>query len=108
MSLLHLAYSAGPLALALAVVVVAFLVNRFAPKKRRRIRRTVILLVLYLASWGGAAALEALGVAGWAHTLQVVREIFAVFVLINVVGLLVFDIGLAALKVEISMLASDL
>ena len=103
-----LASNGGALALVAAVLLVAFVVNRFAPRKRKRIRRMVILLVLFLVASAGTFALGAAGAPGWAHNVQVIRELLAVFTVVNVVGLLIFDIGLSAIKVEISMLASDL
>ena len=103
-----LSSNTGALAILGSVVLVAILVNRFAPKKRRRIRRTVVLLLLFMIATGGGIALGALGVTGWSNNLRVIAELLAVFTIINTVGLIVFDLGLPAIKVEIATLASDL
>ena len=48
----------GAVAVTFSVFLTAFLVNRFAPKKRRHIRRLVTLGMLYLGSYGIAFTLR--------------------------------------------------
>ena len=98
----------GVLFLTGAVVVLAFLVNRFAPKKRKHIRRTVIMLLLYLAALGASFALRFLGVQQWSVNLHALSELLAVIVAINVAGLAVFDLALPAINVELATILVDL
>ena len=91
-----------------AVVVVAFLVNRWAPKKRKAVRRSAILLVLYLVALGLAFVLRYAGVLGWSDNLRVLAEVLAVFSCINVSGLVVFELGLRRLGVELADIVVDL
>src|SRR5262245_48132865 len=91
-----------------AVVALAFLVNRFAPKKRRRIGRVVSIFALYLVAVGVAATLEASGAHAWAFRARVVADLLEAFTVVNIVGLAVFDLALPAMKVELVTLTSDL
>src|SRR5215468_9168300 len=91
-----------------AVVVLAFLVNRFAPKKRRRIGRVVTIFGLYLLSIGLAAALDAAGAHTWGARLHVVADLLEAFTVVNIAGLAVFDLALPAVKVDLVTLTSDL
>lgn len=95
------------LAIALAVLSMALLVNRFAPHKRARVRRAVSILVLFLLSLAGSALLERLGIHEWAKNLAALAELLAAFNVIAAVGLLLFDLLLPALRVEVPAILSD-
>src|ERR1700756_2795626 len=69
------------------IVFVAWLVNRFAPSKRRRIRRTLIPFLLYLVLWGVAATLHAGHATDWANRIRVASELFEFYAIINLAGL---------------------
>jgi small-conductance mechanosensitive channel/CRP-like cAMP-binding protein len=91
-----------------AVVVLAFLVNRFAPRKRRRIGRVVSIFALYLIAVGAAAALDATGASAWATRIHIVADLLEAFTVVNIAGLAVFDLALPAVKVDLVTLTSDL
>ena len=100
--------SAGSVAaLVGAVVLVAFLVNRFAPKKRRDIRRTAILLICYLLAFGSAVALSVLGLS-WARTAEFAVQILGDLTIINLVALALFDLALPAIRVQPETILTDL
>jgi small-conductance mechanosensitive channel len=99
---------AGVLALIVAVVLVAFLVNRFAPRKRKYVRRTVILLLLYLWALGCSVALAFAGSMEWAQNFRVLSDLLWLFGVVNIVGLLVFTLGLPRLGVELATIIIDL
>lgn len=94
-------------AIALAVLVMALLVNRFAPHKRSRVRRAVSILLLFLLAVAGSAALERLGVDEWARNLAALADLLAAFNVIAAMGLLLFDLLLPALRVELTTITSD-
>lgn len=90
-----------------AVVCLAFLVNRFAPKKRHDIRRAAILLLCYLLAYGAALALGALGLP-WARTAEFAAQILGDLTIINVVALALFDLALPAIRVHPATIITDL
>ena len=104
----HLAERWAFLALFGAIVGVAWLVNRFAPSKRRRIRRTVIPFVLYLVLWGLSATLAAGHATDWAARIRVGAELFEIYALINLAGLAVFDLVLPAIRIDAAVIVADL
>jgi small-conductance mechanosensitive channel/CRP-like cAMP-binding protein len=93
--------------LGLAVLVVAFLVNRFAHEKRRRVRRVVLIYVLYLAAIAGASVLRRLGQDAWADHLTLAGNLLESFTVINIVALLLFDLLLPAISFEVVQITSD-
>src|SRR5437016_1195833 len=50
-----------------ALIVLAAFVGRFAPKKRRRIRRATILVMLYVTTFAVAAVLHWVNAEGWSR-----------------------------------------
>jgi small-conductance mechanosensitive channel/CRP-like cAMP-binding protein len=98
----------GALALVASVILVAFLVNRFKPRKRKLVRRMVIPLLLYFAAVGVSAVLPRLGLEAARNEVLAVSELFAVFTAINIVAILLFDLALPALKIEIATLITDI
>src|SRR5579871_1990037 len=87
------------LSLCAAVFAVAFLTNRFAPKKRRHIRDTSLPALFYLAAFVAAEALSALGAHGAARVARELSAFFGLLTAINLGVLLIFDLGLSALHV---------
>jgi small-conductance mechanosensitive channel len=90
------------------VVIVAYLVNRFDPTKRPRIRRTVILFGLYLVTEVCAAALHVMGAeASWRafHTAAAMLEGFTI---INIFALGLFDLLLAKIGIVVALFATDM
>jgi small-conductance mechanosensitive channel len=104
----HLVERWAFLALFGAIVAVAWLVNRFAPSKRRRIRRTLIPFILYLVLWAISATLGASHVSEWAARIRVIAELFELYAIINLAGLAVFDLVLPALRIDAAVIVADL
>ncbi len=94
-----------------AVVLVAFLVNRLAPAKRRRIRYAVILYALFLASAAGAvllAKLPAESIASWSEHVRLFADLFAAFTIVHIAALAIFDVLLPAIGVSLVTIIADL
>ena len=90
------------------VVLIAFLVNRFAPVKRRRVRRVVILYGLYLFAFGAAYGLGAVGLHAWAERLRLAASLLEAFTLVNLVALAIFDLALPAVRIDLVSITSDI
>jgi small-conductance mechanosensitive channel len=90
-----------------AVVLVAFLVNRFAPQKRHRIRNGVVLYVLFLVATGAATLLLRLGVESWGKHVGLFADFFGTFTFVNVVGLAIFDVALPAVGFRMAAITGD-
>ncbi len=97
-----------PLGLFGAVVATAALVNRFAPADRPRVRRVVILFVIYLVVVAIHHTLDVLGEQTWSTRLLVAAELFRVFTVVNVAAILGFSVVLPKAGVVVPMIASDL
>jgi small-conductance mechanosensitive channel/CRP-like cAMP-binding protein len=90
------------------LVLVAYLVNRFAPTERRRIRRVVILFGLTLAAVVVSSALHVAGSVHLWHVTHVAAEMLEAFTVVNLVALAIFDVLLPAIKMQAAAIASDL
>jgi small-conductance mechanosensitive channel/CRP-like cAMP-binding protein len=90
------------------VIVTAAIVNAFAASQRVRVRRVVILFVVYLACLGLERALDAAGVPKWAGRMQFAAELLQAFTIVNIVGTIGFSVALPKLGVGFPMIASDL
>ena len=92
-------------AVALIFVIVlgsAFLVNRFAPQRRRSMRNGVIGSLLYLLAFGASLVLDAAHAPAAARIMAEVAELLGLVSILNLGALLIFDLGLAALGVGIA------
>lgn len=98
----------GVIILSTAALAVAFLVNRFAPQKRKNIRRVVIPLLLYFVALGIAAILPRLGMEVASQAARAVSEMLGVITTINVVAIVLFDLFLPAIAVDVSTLVTDI
>jgi CRP-like cAMP-binding protein/small-conductance mechanosensitive channel len=90
------------------LVFIAYLVNRFAPQKRGRIKRTVILFVLYVVTELFAASLHVMGAGtAWmaAHTAA---DLLEAFTIINLSALLLFDVALERIGIVVIPFATDM
>ena len=96
------------LILGAALVVMAAFVGRFAPKKRRRIRRATILVTLYVTTFALAAVLHWVNADGWSRRVWFLADLFEVLVVIDLVAILLFDLVLLALRIEIANIVHDL
>jgi small-conductance mechanosensitive channel/CRP-like cAMP-binding protein len=96
------------LVVAIAVVAVAFLVNRFAASKRRDIRRTVILALLYLGAFAAFQALRFFHLDGPAQVARDVSELLGVLCVVSLVALALLDLGFSVIGVEVAAIVTDL
>ncbi len=98
----------GALVVTGSVLLTAFLVNRFAPRKRPHIRRLVTLGLLYLASIALALLLGAIGQKGAAETAYVVAELLGELSVINVGTVLLFDLLLLRVGIDPATIVTDI
>ena len=91
-----------------ALIVLAAFVGRFAPKKRRRIRRATILVMLYVTTFAVAAVLHWVDAEGWSRRVWFLADLFEVLVVIDLVAILLFDLLLLVLRIEIANIVHDL
>ena len=91
-----------------ALIVLAAFVGRFAPKKRRRIRRATILVMLYVTTFALAAVLHWVNAEGWSRRVWFLADLFEVLVVIDLVAILLFDLLLLVLRIEIANIVHDL
>ena len=91
-----------------AIVVVAALVNRFNAAHRSRVRRVVILFVLYVVAFGAHFALAAAGETVWAARVLVVAQLLQAFTVVNLGAAALFSVLLPLTGVVLPMIASDL
>ncbi len=105
--LAHLADRFSFLLVGAALVVVAYLVNRFRTTSRKYVRRTAILYILYALALGVATALDAVGAHTWGSRLHSAAALLEVYTLVGLGGLFVFDLGLPALGLELVSITSD-
>lgn len=104
----RLATTGGVLAITALVVLSAFLVNRFAPKKRKHIRTTVIFTLFYLLSFGVWLLLHLTHVEGAARAARQVCELFGAVTVVNGCALLAFDLALPGIGVEPAPILTDI
>jgi small-conductance mechanosensitive channel len=104
------AFAGALIVLGAALVLVAALVNRFAPTKRPRIRRALLLYVAFVVlALGGEALTHAprASIATWGDYAQLIAGVLAAFTTIEIVGMAVFDLLLPALGVSLVAITSD-
>ncbi len=90
-----------------AIFAVAALVNRFAPERRRRLRRIVVIFGFHLVALGASYAVAPLSGA-WERGLLHAADLFATFTIINLVVIGLFDLALPKAKVAVASIVSDL
>jgi small-conductance mechanosensitive channel len=101
----------GFAALGIALVVVAGLVNRFAPAKRVRIRRSLVLYVLFVLLAAANQVLEHCPsrlLVTWGEYAQLIAGLLAAFTFIELAGMVLFDLLLPAAGVALITLTSDI
>ncbi len=101
----------GFAAIGAALVLVAALINRFAPAKRPRIRRALVLYVLFVLLAGTAQILghlSAPAMATWTAYAELLAGVFAAFTCIELTCLLVFDLFFPAVGVVLVTITSDI
>jgi len=98
-------------ALGAALVLVAALINRFAPAKRPRIRRALFLYAIFgLSTITGEVLshVEAPRVTGWGETNALIACMAGAFTCVELAGLAIFDLLLPALGVVLVTITSDI
>ncbi len=95
-------------ALAAGLVLAAFLLGRFAPDRRRKVRRVLVPYLLWLLGLAVGAALRAGGLEGRAGDALALAGLLRDLALINLAGLLIFDLALPGLGLGITGLVADL
>jgi small-conductance mechanosensitive channel/CRP-like cAMP-binding protein len=111
MPVIELLSSWGFAALGAGLVLVAFLVNRFAPGRRRRIRRALLLYLLFLLLWTTEQVLvrtHAPAIASWVEHVHLVGGLLAAFTCVDLAALSIFDVLLPALGVTLVAITSDI
>jgi len=91
-----------------ALVLIAYLVNRFAPQKRPRIRRTVILFGLYLVTVACAAILHTAGEGAAWRAFHTAGDMIEAFTVINLLALGLFEVALDRIGIKVAAFATDL
>jgi len=101
----------GFAALGASLLLVAFLVNRWAPARRRRLRRALWLYLLFLALWGAHRVLSgwhAAALASWVDHVHLVGGLLAAFTCVELATLLVFDLLLPAARLGVPGITGDI
>jgi small-conductance mechanosensitive channel/CRP-like cAMP-binding protein len=111
MDLVELFRTWGFAVLGACLVLVAFLVNRFAPSKRRRLRFAVLLYVLFAIAAGMSQIMQyarSPKIETWAEHVRLFEDLFSAFTLVNVLALAIFDVALPALGLSLVAITGDL
>jgi small-conductance mechanosensitive channel/CRP-like cAMP-binding protein len=98
-------------ALGVALVLIAALVNRFAPAKRARIRRALFLYALFGLSTIASEVLahvSAPRITGWSETNAVIACMVGAFTCVELAGMTIFDLLLPAVGVKLVTITSDI
>src|SRR3954470_13606324 len=96
------------LMLAGVLTLLAALIGRYTPAKRKRIKRATILFMLYLTCFMLAAILGIVHAEGWSRRVWFLADLFEVLVIIDFVAILLFDLVLVALRIEVANIVHDL
>ncbi|MDB4942890.1 MAG: Potassium efflux system KefA protein / Small-conductance mechanosensitive channel [Labilithrix sp.] len=96
------------LGLLAGTVLTATVVNALAPGQRVRVRRIVILYVVYAVALAVHFGLEAAGSTRRAGYFMVAAELLQSFTLVNIAVTLCFAVVLPRLRLAVPMIASDL
>ena len=96
------------LLLAAGLTVLAALIGKYDPRKRKRIKRATIFFMLYLTTFMLAAILGMVHAEGWSRRVWFLADLFEVLVIIDFVALLLFDLVLLGLRIEVANIVHDL
>ncbi|MCS6900916.1 MAG: mechanosensitive ion channel family protein [Myxococcales bacterium] len=99
----------GPTLFALlSLLVVAVLVRRFAPERRRYLRIGVSFFLMYLVSMGAAALLLWFGGTTWGGRLRLIANFFLEALIISQTGLVAFFLVLPRVRISFPDIVRDL
>jgi small-conductance mechanosensitive channel/CRP-like cAMP-binding protein len=90
------------------LVVMAYLVNRFAADKRKHVRRTFLIVLLYVVAVGIALAFERAGYDAAARGARTAFEALGIMSAISLTSVLVFDLALPAVRLEPPRIITDI
>ena len=90
------------------LVLIAYLVNRFAPQKRPRVRRAVIMFALYIVTELCAAVLHVMGVGTAWEVFHTAADVIEAFTVINLCAVGLFDVALPSVGMDVVPFATDL
>ncbi|WP_394849364.1 mechanosensitive ion channel family protein [Pendulispora brunnea] len=90
------------------VVLVAYIVNRFAPQSRKLMRRTLALYGVFVLLYGIAVLLTKAGFTTWGPRFQIGADLFEAFTMVALAGFVVFDFLLPRMKVDLVSITSDI
>jgi len=96
------------LALFAGIVFTAFLLNRFARSKRVHMRRTIFLFAAHAVAFLLAKVLHYAGAHAWDDRIAAAANLFAGFVLVSLVAVLVFDLIVPRLRGPTPSIVADL
>jgi small-conductance mechanosensitive channel/CRP-like cAMP-binding protein len=91
-------------------MLVAVLVNRFAPHRKRRLRVALVLYVLFLGGtgvWFGLRHIPSPVVTGWTEHVALVIDLLGAFTLVNLSALAIFDVALPFLGFASTAITGD-
>ena len=100
----------GFLLLGAGVVTVAFLVNRFAPQKRHRLRISVVLYLLFVVAAGATHVMQHIHsptIESWWEHVRLLGDLLSAFTLVSICALAVFDVVLPAMGVHVLAITGD-
>lgn len=96
-----------PLTLLAAFALVGLLIRRFAPDARPRLRRTGIMMLAYLGTYGIRLVLELVDLDGRAQQIRWINELIGTFIGINLGILALFLLGARALRLTVASIVPD-
>jgi small-conductance mechanosensitive channel/CRP-like cAMP-binding protein len=94
-----------------ALLLVALLVNHFAPHKRRRLRQALFLYVLFAVAVAAGHLMQYVRsptVEAWGEHVQLFADLFAAFTVVNIATIAVFDLALPSLGVSLVAISGDI
>lgn len=102
----------GLAALGVTLVAVAFLINRYAPGRRRRIRHVLLLYIAFLCASGMERLTRWLAAShptfqAWAGHLHIASSLAAAFTGVSLAGLFVFDFLLPVIRLGVVAITAD-
>jgi small-conductance mechanosensitive channel/CRP-like cAMP-binding protein len=95
-------------ALGLGIVVMAFLLGRFSPLRRRKVRRALVTYALWVVVLALESGLSAMGLDVRARDAAWTAVLLFDITLINLVGLAFFDLILPLLQLTVTDIVADL
>ncbi len=93
--------------LGIAIVFVAFLVNRFAPTRKHALKRLVLLFGAYVFSHVVSICFDALTLPDWSDGAHGIGSILKALIVVGLASTLVFDVILPAAKTEVLSITRD-